>query len=66
MMLPRTLFQQGSQSTMFSAPVLSAALVFSLVTRVIAHEHHDDEIPEGEGVSADPIVTLSPFPSPKN
>lgn len=45
---------------MFSPRALIVALFFSLAPQVIAHEHHDDEIPEGEVVSADPIVTLHP------
>lgn len=63
--LTRIPFLEGPQSTMFSAPVLSAALVFSLASRVIAHEHHDDDIPEGEAISADPIVIIPPPPPPK-
>lgn len=65
MMLPRIPFPRGPLSTMFSARVLSAALVFSLAARVIAHEHHEDEIPEGEAISVDPIVALPPLALPK-
>lgn len=47
------------------APVLRLAAIasFVLVYRVAAHEHHDDMIPEGEGVSPDPIVCL---PNPQS
>lgn len=30
-----------------------------LASQAVAHEHHGDEIPEGEAVSAEPIVRLS-------
>ena len=33
---------------------LAALLCFAGYT--LAHEHHMDDIPEGEGISADPIV----------
>ena len=64
MMVTRIPFPWGPQSAMFSAPVLFAALIFSSATQVIAHEHHDDEIPEGEAISADPIVAFQPLPPP--
>ncbi|KAL8705018.1 MAG: hypothetical protein Q9201_001863 [Fulgogasparrea decipioides] len=38
-------------------PHLGAIAAFALVQSVAAHEHHDDKIPEGEGVSPDPIDT---------
>ena len=33
-------------------------LLLSFVQIIAAHEHHDDKIPEGEGISPDPIVSL--------
>lgn len=37
----------------------NAALLSALFARLAAaHEHHDDKIPEGEGISPDPIVRL--------
>lgn len=36
-----------------------------LAQQTIAHEHHDDKIPEGEGVSPDPIVRLLSIASPR-
>ncbi|KAL8756560.1 MAG: hypothetical protein Q9199_002841 [Rusavskia elegans] len=40
-----------------SPPPLHLAAIggFLLFSKVIAHEHHDDKIPEGEAVSPDPI-----------
>lgn len=37
---------------------LAAVAGLSLVYRVAAHEHHGDQIPEGEAVSPEPIVQL--------
>ena len=41
---------------MFS--ILRTAVLFSITSigLAAAHEHHEDNIPEGEGVSPDPIV----------
>lgn len=61
MMVARIPFPQGPQSIMFSPSFLIAVSFLSLATKVIAHEHHDDEIPEGEAISADPIVVLPPL-----
>lgn len=36
-----------------------AALLLSAAAAVQAHEHHMDNIPEGEGASPDPIVRLA-------
>lgn len=36
--------------------MVAAAFGGLLVSKVHAHEHHEDNIPEGEGVSPDPIV----------
>lgn len=48
-------------STMANVVLLGLSLFAS---RVLAHEHHGDAVPEGEGVTADPIVRFSPlFPS---
>ena len=35
-----------------------ALLAVGLIGSAAAHEHHEDNIPEGEGVSPDPIVGL--------
>ena len=44
-----------SSSTMSS--FLPTFLIFALlVRRSVAHEHHDDKIPEGEAISPDPLV----------
>lgn len=38
--------------------VMTAAIIAScLIVRVGAHEHHTDNIPEGEYVSPDPLVS---------
>ena len=37
---------------------LAAAGSFILAGRAVAHEHHSDDIPEGERISPDPIVNL--------
>lgn len=60
MILARFPSPRGPQPVLFSSPILISALFYSLAARVIAHEHHEDEIPEGEAISADPIVALSP------
>lgn len=31
------------------------------VARAAAHEHHEDNIPNGEAISAEPIVPFPPF-----
>ena len=36
-----------------------AAVVLLLIRGTNAHEHHEDNIPEGEGISLDPIVCPS-------
>ncbi|KAL8973131.1 MAG: hypothetical protein Q9183_000151 [Haloplaca sp. 2 TL-2023] len=38
---------------------LAAAAALILAYGAVAHEHHDDKIPEGEGVSPDPIIVRS-------
>lgn len=38
-------------------PVASTSLAFALFTLTRAHEHHTDDIPEGEAVSAEPLVS---------
>ena len=37
--------------------LVSLAFVITLVPLAFAHEHHEDAIPEGQAVSADPIVS---------
>ncbi|KAL8722354.1 MAG: hypothetical protein Q9225_001144 [Loekoesia sp. 1 TL-2023] len=37
---------------------VTAVAGLTLAYRAAAHEHHDDKIPEGEGVSPDPIDTI--------
>ncbi|KAL8909600.1 MAG: hypothetical protein Q9207_000098 [Kuettlingeria erythrocarpa] len=39
----------------------SSTASLALFSEVTAHEHHDDKVPEGEGVSPDPIVGLPPY-----
>ena len=39
-----------------STSIAGAVLYLSFATNVAAHEHHSDDIPEGEVVSVDPIV----------
>lgn len=36
--------------------VAFAALALSLAVGISAHEHHEEDIPEGEAISPDPIV----------
>ena len=52
------------QSSLFAMPrrCLSLCMTALLVRLTVAHEHHDDKIPEGEAVSPDPIVCPSPPP----
>lgn len=51
----------GPNFTMSLSSIFTAVLTLSvLATKVIAHEHHGDEIPEGAAVSADPIVSSRP------
>lgn len=45
---------------------LSIAALLCFVGQVLTHEHHMDDIPEGEAVSAEPIVCLSRVESPLN
>lgn len=50
-----------SYLTMPSACMVLCATAL-LARQAIAHEHHEDKIPEGEAVSPDPIVyDLDPF-----
>ena len=44
----------GAASARIATTAGITALLFIRVAN--AHEHHDDKIPEGEGVSPDPIV----------
>lgn len=44
-----------ARTSAMSRPLRVAALLY-LVGHVFAHEHHMDDIPEGEAVSAEPIV----------
>ena len=44
-----------------SRPLRLLALLY-LVGQAVAHEHHTDEIPEGEAISAEPIVPPPPRP----
>lgn len=41
-----------------SRQVAFAALVLSLAVGISAHDHHEDDIPEGEAVSQDPIDSI--------
>jgi hypothetical protein len=44
----------------FSDRLLRLVLLFSAIaTSATAHEHHEEDIPEGQGISADPIVSSS-------
>ena len=40
--------------------IFRTAVLFSIVSigRSIAHEHHGDNLPKGEGISPDPIVSF--------
>lgn len=38
--------------------VVQALLCLSIAGHVAAHEHHSDDIPEGEGISAEPIACI--------
>ena len=40
------------------SPAVISAIVLSLLGFVAAHEHHAEDIPEGQAVSAEPIVGL--------
>lgn len=42
----------------FKIPTLLIFLYIISFGKVAAHEHHGDAIPEGEAISADPIVCL--------
>ena len=44
--------------------LLSIAALLCFAGQVLAHEHHMDDIPEGEAVSAEPIVCLPLMESP--
>jgi hypothetical protein len=44
----------GIQAHAAGMPLIVAAMVGT----AFAHEHHTDEIPEGQGTSDDPIVSL--------
>ena len=35
-------------------------LLLAVVGRVSGHEHHTDEIPDGQAISAEPIVCIRP------
>ena len=50
------------QRPFFAMPptCLTLCIAALLVRLTVAHEHHDDKIPEGEAVSPDPIVYPSP------
>lgn len=39
---------------------LLAIWCFSVFGTAVAHEHHDDAIPDGEAISPDPIVGTCP------
>lgn len=43
-----------------SRPFAALALL-GFARSVFAHEHHGEDIPEGEAVSAEPIVRLDPW-----
>ena len=66
-MIVSILSPQIPRITSMSRPTAVVALLF-LARHVLAHEHHEEDIPEGEGVSAEPIVyypyLLSISPSP--
>jgi predicted outer membrane lipoprotein len=47
-----------SQRWLLRGLLLAAA---AMVGTASAHEHHEDEIPEGQGISAEPIVSCSPY-----
>jgi len=40
-------------------PRLACALLLAVAATATAHEHHMDNIPEGQGTSNDPIVRCS-------
>lgn len=44
---------------MSQAKYFGVLLSLSFATSAAAHEHHTDKIPEGEAISAEPIVRLS-------
>ena len=59
-----TLFASATQMPTMFRPLSVLALLY-LTRQALAHEHHTDEIPEGEAISAQPIVYSSPHsPSP--
>lgn len=41
--------------------LLYSAAFVAFATSVQAHEHHNDAIPEGEGVSVEPLVSPDSF-----
>lgn len=40
---------------------LGVTLLVLSVARAAAHEHHENNIPNGEAISAEPIVSFPPF-----
>ena len=50
---------KGSPTTYRTASVAGLVYIF-LIDRATAHEHHGEDIPEGEAISAKPIVCLIP------
>jgi hypothetical protein len=48
---------------MMSRTATALVLGLCFVARVLAHEHHDEDIPAGQVISADPIVSLDDYRS---
>lgn len=44
-----------------SREVFLVTLLFALSVASVAHEHHEDNIPDGEAISSEPIVYPPPF-----
>ena len=42
--------------------IATGAVFLALARGSLAHDHHTDNIPEGEGISPDPLVSLLPLP----
>lgn len=42
----------------FQPSLLHIASCLLLVAQATAHEHHNDDIPEGQAISAEPLVSL--------
>lgn len=59
MMFFNALSTSAARMPTMSRPLRLLALLY-LAGQALAHEHHTDEIPEGQAISAQPIVPTFP------